>query len=123
MSYAASVPMPARVSHGAKVIGAGVIAKAVLMGVLVTVLAVEPFLESLALVLVSACATGIFGLVIVLVQVHAERELHGRMDRLEERGQRIESKADTAAIAADTAAATAGTIAKAVGADPPEASS
>lgn len=104
--------MPRKVSYGAKLITAGVAAKAVLMGVLVSLLAVAPFVESIVLVLVSACATGIFGLIIVLVQVRAERELHGRMDRLEE-------KADTAAIAADTAATTADTIAKAVGAETP----
>lgn len=71
----------------AKVIIPGVFAKAVLMATLVTILAVTSFVQSVILVLVSATATGIFGILIVIIQIHSERGLHERMDKLEETTQ------------------------------------
>ncbi len=74
-----------RLSYAAKVISAGVAVKAVLMGVLVSILAVTSFTKSIVLVLVSALATGVFGVMIVLKKAHAERSLHVRLDRLEDK--------------------------------------
>lgn len=68
----------------AKVIIPGVIGKAVLMATLVTVLAITSFAQSIILVLVSATATGLFGILIVIIQVHSERSIHNRIDRLED---------------------------------------
>lgn len=96
--------MPARVSYGAKVITAGVLLKAVLMGTLVSLLAVAGFEASLILVLVSACATGVFGILIVLIQTHSEKGLHERMERLEQTGSRIEAQAGEATAVAQTIA-------------------
>jgi Flp pilus assembly protein TadB len=79
----------------AKVIGPAVALKAILMGVLVTLLAAAGFVQSLILVLVSATATGIFGIVIVVIQTHSERNLHRRLDTLEEKANTIEGKADS----------------------------
>lgn len=76
-----------KVTYATKVISLGVIGKAVLMGTLVTLLAATSFTQSIILVLVSATATGIFGVLIVTIQVHSERVLHSRMDRLEESTQ------------------------------------
>ena len=97
--------MPARrVSYGAKVITAGVAFKAVIMGLFVSLLAIAPFFESLILVLVSACATGVFGLLIVLVQSHQDRAIHERMERLEGSASRIEAQAGEATAVAQTIA-------------------
>lgn len=82
-------------SYGAKVLAAGVAAKAVVMSALVTLLAATAFWQSLVLVIVSAVATGIFALLVVLIQTHSERELHGRIDRLEQRTvTKVEKKID-----------------------------
>jgi divalent metal cation (Fe/Co/Zn/Cd) transporter len=81
-------------SFSAKLISAGVIGKAILMGVLVSVLAVTSFEKSIILVLVSACATGIFGIIIVLIQTHAEAGLHQRIDSLEGKTDALDTKAD-----------------------------
>jgi len=108
------------VSYAGKLITAGVIVKAVLMGTLVGLLAASDFLDSLALVLVSATATGVFGILIVLIQVKAERGLHERMDKIESnietkadaiqttidrKGNRIMEQADTIAAQTETIAA------------------
>lgn len=100
--------MPFRPSYASKVISAGVMVKAVLMGVLVEVLAVGSFTRSIILVLVSATATGIFGLLIVLVQVHVERGLHRRMDGIERQvNERSDQIVQTTEAAAHEAAARA----------------
>lgn len=93
-----------RVSYGAKVITAGVALKAALMGTLVSVLAVAPFVESLVLVLVSAAATGVFAVLVVLIQVHSERNLHERLDWLEGAADRLEQKADEVKATTETVA-------------------
>lgn len=74
-----------RMGYGAKVISLAVALKAVLMASVVTLLASTTFGQSLILVLVSATATGIFGVLIVLIQVRSERNLHARLDTLERR--------------------------------------
>jgi hypothetical protein len=87
-----------RWSYSARLVAAAVAAKAALMGVLVSILASSaPFAEAVVLVLISAAATGVFGIVIVLVQTHAEAAMHRRLDKLEE-------QAGTAAQAATVAA-------------------
>lgn len=97
----------------AKMVTAGIMGKAVLMATAVSVLvASATFAESLILVIVSATATGIFGLLIVFVQVHSERNLHERIDRLEE-------TAGHAVATTDSIAETAGAIAQATGAETP----
>jgi low affinity Fe/Cu permease len=102
------VPQVPRVSYAAKLISAGVAVKAVLMGVLVSIVAASTtFTESIVLVLVSALATGAFGIIIVLVQTHAERAMHKRLDNLE-------AKADTAADRATVAAEKTEKIAEAI---------
>jgi hypothetical protein len=75
-------------------ITAGVIGKAILIGVLVEVLALTSFTRSIILVLVSAAATGIFGIIIVVVQTHAEANLHRRIDALEGKADTVIEKAD-----------------------------
>jgi hypothetical protein len=95
-----------KMSYAAKVITAGVMLKAVVMGTLVSLLAVTAFTQSIILVLVSATATGIFGLLIVLVQTHSEARLHQRINDLETqvdtKASEITEKQDEAAqIAAD----------------------
>lgn len=84
-----------KMPFAAKAISLGVIGKAILMGTLVSVLAVTSFTQSIILVLVSACATGVFGLIIVLIQTHAEKEMHRRLDGLERKTKSIDRKADT----------------------------
>lgn len=91
-----------RMPFAAKVIAPAVAIKALLMGVLVTVLAAAGFVQSLILVLVSATATGVFGIVIVVIQTHSERNLHHRMDVLEDKANAIEGKADTIAAKAES---------------------
>lgn len=94
-------------SFATKVIVPGVVGKAVLMGTLVSVLAVTSFGKSLILVLVSATATGIFGILIVLIQVHSERAIHKRMDKLEESTQTAVTQAkDEVTSKTDEAVAT-----------------
>ncbi len=78
-----------RASYAAKVMSLGVFAKAVLMASVVTIVGATTFGESLILVLVSASATGVFALLVVLIQVRAERSLHARIDALEEKGTEI----------------------------------
>lgn len=85
--------------YAAKVMGIGVMFKAIVMGTLVSILAVTSFVQSVVLVLVSATATGIFGLIIVLIQVHSERALHERMDRVE---TQINTKSDEIQVKQDT---------------------
>lgn len=77
----------------------GVTLKALLMTSVVLLLGATTFLESLALVLVSATATGVFGLLIVLIQVRSERSLHKRMDTLEVKATDAATKA---AVTAET---------------------
>lgn len=72
-------------SYSAKVLTAGVTVKAVLMSALVTLLAATAFWQSVVLVAVSAAITGVFAVLVVVVQVHAEKALHSRLDRLEDR--------------------------------------
>lgn len=84
-------------SYGAKLVTAAVGAKAVLMSAVVTVLGATTFLQSLALVLVSATATGVFGAVIVIVQARAERALHDRMDTLGAKAADVARKAEATA--------------------------
>jgi hypothetical protein len=93
-----------RPSYAAKVITAGVMVKAVLMATVVELLAIGGFGRSIILVLVSATATGIFGLIIVLVQTHAEAGLHQRLDSLE---RQVDQKASEINVTTETAAAQA----------------
>lgn len=79
------------VSFAAKVITLGVVFKALLMGIIVEVLALTSFQRSIILVLVSATATGIFGILIVLIQVHSEKQIHDRIDQVQEQ---IDIKSD-----------------------------
>lgn len=86
----------------AKVIMAAVVAKALLMGILVSqVVAEANFAQSLILVVVSATATGIFGVVIVLVQAHSEREMHARIDQLEGKADKVVETTQATAEAVD----------------------
>lgn len=70
-------------SFAGKIVTLGVIAKALVMGIMVSLLAVTSFEKSIVLVVVSATATGIFGILIVLIQIHSERAIHRRIDSLE----------------------------------------
>lgn len=88
-----------RMGFGAKVITAAVIVKAVLMASIVTLVAATTFAQSIVLVLISAAATGVFGIAIVLIQVHSERTIHRRLDILEERQQGIATAVDAPAVA------------------------
>ena len=73
------------------------------MGAAVTVLAsVVPFWESVLLVLISATATGLFGILIVYVQARSEAQIHYRLEKLEEKGTSIENKADRIVEKTDT---------------------
>ncbi len=74
-----------RLNYGAKVLAIGVTVKAVLMSLMVTLLAATAFWQSLVLVVVSAAVTGIFAVLVVVVQANAERSLRARLDRLEHR--------------------------------------
>lgn len=74
-----------KMPYAGKIMTIGVLLKAVVMGSLVTLLATTSFVQSIILVLVSATATGIFGLLIVLIQVHSERNIHDRLDKVENR--------------------------------------
>jgi cytochrome c biogenesis protein CcdA len=78
-------------SYAAKVMALGVGIKAVIMGTVVTILAATTFLQSVLLVLISATATGVFGLVIVLIQNHAEQRFHRRIDYLEQKADKIDT--------------------------------
>lgn len=82
-------------SFASKMIASGVLFKALLMGILVSLLAVTSFEKSVALVLVSASATGIFGIIIVLIQTHSEARLHKRIDLLEGKADKIDSATTT----------------------------
>jgi hypothetical protein len=91
-------------SFASKVVTGGVAAKALLMGTLVTILGATSFGQSVLLVLVSATATGIFGILIVLIQVHSEKALHERINDLENKANEAvaktqEIKVQTQAIA------------------------
>jgi hypothetical protein len=83
-----------QLSFATKMITTGVLIKAVLMGAAVSLLAVTSFEKSVALVLISASATGIFGIIIVLIQTHSEARLHDRIDHLESRADQIVEKSD-----------------------------
>lgn len=74
---------PVQIPYAAKVMSIGVVFKAIVMSTLVTVLAATTFGQSIILVLVSATATGIFGLIIVLIQVKSEQHLHDRVNQME----------------------------------------
>jgi hypothetical protein len=81
-------------TYAAKVMGIGVAFKAVIMATVVSFLAAETnttFAQAVFLVLISATATGIFGLIIVLIQTHAEKGLHQRIDYLETKANVIDS--------------------------------
>lgn len=69
------------------------------MAGIVTLLGVTPFEQSLILILVSASATGVFGLIIVLIQVHSEKALHERMDTLEGKADNVVTTTDKIATA------------------------
>ncbi len=71
------------IGYAAKVMALGVFIKAILMVAVVTTVAATTFGQSLILVLVSACATGVFALLVVLIQTRSDRRLHERLDRLE----------------------------------------
>ena len=71
------------VGFAGKVMGLGVIVKAILMVAVVTTIGATTFGESLVLVIVSACATGAFALLVVLIQTHSEQRIHERIDKLE----------------------------------------
>lgn len=93
-------------SYAAKVVTLGVMLKAIIMGTLVSLLAVSAFGKSIILVLVSATATGIFGILIVLIQTHSEARIHERLtaveSQIETKSNEIQEKQDQAAdIAAD----------------------
>lgn len=70
-------------SYGAKVLAVGVTVKAVLMAAILTLLADAAFWQSIVIALVSATATGVFAVLVVVIQIHSERTLHDRIDRLE----------------------------------------
>lgn len=78
------------------------------MASIVEILGVSSFGKSIILVLVSATATGIFGLLIVLIQTHAEKGLHERMDKIEDRVTEAKQEviAETAKTITETAAQT-----------------
>lgn len=75
--------MRRKMPYPAKIMTIGVLFKAVVMGTLVTILAATSFAQSIILVLVSATATGIFGMVIVLIQARSERGIHDRISDVE----------------------------------------
>lgn len=79
-----------KVSFAGKVITAGVVTKGIIMGSLISILAIADFTESLILVIVSATVTGIFGLLICLIQVRAEKGIHTRMDFLEKKATEVD---------------------------------
>lgn len=98
--------MPHRIqmSYAAKVVTVGVMLKAIVMGTLVSLLAVSAFGKSLILVVVSATATGIFGILIVLIQTHSEARIHERLNAVEDqintKSEEIQTKQDEAATKA-----------------------
>jgi len=57
------------------------------MATVVSLLAATAFWQSLVLVIVSATATGIFGILIVIIQTHSEKAIHARLDQLERQTQ------------------------------------
>jgi Flp pilus assembly protein protease CpaA len=96
-------------NYASKVMTLGVLVKAVLISALVTVLGATTFLQSIILVLVSAAATGVFALLVVLIQTHSERAMHERIDKLESRAGEAQSIAEgTQAIAVGTQEIAAG---------------
>jgi hypothetical protein len=97
-------------SFASKAVSAGVAAKALLMGALVSLLGATTFADSIVLVLVSATATGVFGIIIVLIQTHSDAAVHRRLDELQ-------ARAETAATASSEAAGQARAIAVATGAE------
>lgn len=84
------------------------------MGTLVSVLAITAFTQSIILVLVSATATGIFGLIICLIQTHSEARLHERLDHLESRATEVVEKTEQVQTTTDQVSAKADEIAQAV---------
>jgi ABC-type bacteriocin/lantibiotic exporter with double-glycine peptidase domain len=90
-------------SFASKVITGGVFAKAILMGTLVTIIAATSFYQSVILVLVSATATGIFGILIVIIQTHSERAIHARIDALDSKADTAVEKIDSLDSKANTA--------------------
>lgn len=69
--------------YAAKVIGLGVVAKAVVITTVIMILGATTFTQSVILVVISATTTGIFGLLIVLIQTRADRETHRKLDHVE----------------------------------------
>lgn len=90
-------------SFQSKMVTAGVMGKALLMGILVSLLAFSSFEKSVILVLVSATATGIFGIIIVIVQSHFAREIHDRIDAMEDRTKQTVVETTGAAVASVSA--------------------
>lgn len=61
----------------------GVTFKAILMAGIVTLLAATSFAQSVILVLISATATGIFGIVIVIIQMKSDKGIHDRINEIQ----------------------------------------
>lgn len=91
----------AKMSYATKVVTLGVSLKAILMGVAVSLLAVTAFEKSIILILISASATGIFGILIVLIQTRSEARIHERLNTVENqiniKTAQIQHKQDIAA--------------------------
>lgn len=87
--------------YAAKVVTLGVMLKAIVIGTLVSLLAVSAFGKSIILVLVSATATGVFGILIVLIQTHFEARIHERLNAVE---SQIETKSNEIQVKQDEAA-------------------
>jgi hypothetical protein len=68
-----------------------VLFKGLAMGIVATLLNVE-FARALILVLVSAVITGLFGVIVAMIQSQADRRVHDRLDNLEASSKDIRGK-------------------------------
>lgn len=71
-------------SSFAKAMVAFVAVKSIVLGITASLIDV-PFLHALILVVVSAVVTGIFGIVIAMIQAKADERQHRRLDYVESR--------------------------------------
>lgn len=76
------------------------------MASIVTLLAATSFVQSIILVLVSATATGIFGIIIVLIQMKADAGIHARINEIQDQ---IDTKSDEIKQQAESIAETVAT--------------
>lgn len=65
-----------------KAMGAFVVVKSVVLGISAALIDVA-FVKAAILVVLSAVVTGVFGLVVALIQDRADRRVHARLDALE----------------------------------------